>query len=943
MIQRIDQQLQVIEKANAWIEKELEGNKRRESHDAIVKCRRELKKKRLVLESNPATAIFGESQVGKSYLVSSLLSSKNGQFSLQAADGTLYNFIESINPMGGGSESTSLVSRFSVNYTPNNPNFPIKAILLSPADLILVLSDSFYHDIELKESQGVHLLNAEELKLEVSSLSERFKNLSKKQSFLSEDDLMDVKDYFDKYFRNTDRIKDSGFFNVVPQIIESVEPYQWKDVFSILWNKNEAFSELFGQLISEYQRLDFANEVYLPLESVLNTHGTLLDVKRINELYEDIQHIEPNYTPTTPVLLPSGIEVVFSKGFLCALTAEVIFGQPKELVKEKPFLQYTDLLDFPGARSRLDKHLDAIEKKIIPELLLRGKVAYLFNKYSDSERIRILMFCAKHEQPAERYMGGILNSWIGSVIGKTPEDRESFISTSKVSPLFIIGTFFNVNMKFDSTHDGRDKSSLNYRWLQRFDSSLSGQLIEAKTYSWLDNWTVSEPYFQNIFLLRDFEKSNNTEGLFKGFDIYKEEKEEFNPVKYPDFRRDLRQSFIEYDFVKKHFANPAESWDEAASINKDGTDLIIGKLTIAAQNSHAARQAKIRKDLIQISEELFKVINRHYHNADKDEELLRAKATAGSIQLKLDTAFAADGIRQYGRMMRDLMIDEGDVLHLFRGCIDDIEHQDVVNQDIYSTYRIHVPVEKDETVESYFEKLCRHYEKITDEQKEQFRQDLEEQNINLEELIAGNDDLIKNNAQQLAEALLNYWLSSVYSPDRRMVHHLLVENGNPSLQEIVEMFQKLFLKVDLANMIARSIRGYVDGHGKTDLPFEIISDISAELLNRCILSVGFDYLDEPEIESLKIANDKNGLGLVFDTIQDTDTTLETLFHRVENRTEIMKTRPEEMRMLPSYKNYIDWYNRLKIGFVSVCDIPNYDVAANERLGLILNECKSIKY
>ena len=943
MIQRINQQLQVIEKANAWIEKELEGNKRRESHDALVKCRRELKKKRLVLESNPATAIFGESQVGKSYLVSSLLSGKNGQFSLQAADGTLYNFIESVNPMGGGSESTSLVSRFSVNYTPENPNFPIKAILLSPADLILVLSDSFYHDIELKESANVHLLNAEELKLELTALNDRYKNLPKKQSFLSEDDLMDVKDYFEKYFRTTDRIKDSGFFNIVPHIIESVDPSQWKDVFSLLWNKNEAFTELFGQLISEYQRLDFAPEVFLPIESVLNTHGTLLDVKRINELYVDVQHIEPNYTPTTPVMLPGGSQVVFPKGFLCALTAEVVFGQPKELVQEKPFLQYTDLLDFPGARSRLDKHLDAIEKKIIPELLLRGKVAYLFNKYSDSERIRILMFCAKHEQPAERYMGGILNSWIGSVIGKTAEERETFISTSKVSPLFIIGTFFNVNMKFDSTHDGRDKSSLNYRWLQRFDSSLSDQLIEAKTYDWLNNWTLSQPNFQNIYLLRDFEKSNNTEGLFKGFDVYKEEKEEFNPVKYPEFRQDLRQSFIEYDFVKKHFANPAESWDEAASMNKDGTALIIGKLTVAAENSHAARQSKIKKDLIRISNDLLDAIKKNYQNSDKDEALLRAKAVAGSIQLKLDTAFAADGIRQYGRMMRDLMIDEGEVLRLFRECIDDIEHQDVVNQDIYSTYRIHVPVEKDETVDTYFEKLCQHYEKITDEQKEQFRRDLEEQHINIEELIAGNEDLIKNNAQQLAEALLNHWLSSVFSPDRRMVYHLLVENGNSSLQEIVEMFQKLFLKIDLANVIARRIRSYVDGHGKTDLPYEIISDISAELLNRCIQSVGFDYFDESEIVSLKTANEKNGLGITFDTVQDTNTTLETLFHRVENRTEIMKTRPEEMRMLPSYKNYIDWYNRLKIGFVSVCDIPIYDVAANERLGLILKECEAIKF
>ena len=68
-----------------------------------------------------------------------------------------------------------------------------------------------------------------------------------------------------------------------------------------------------------------------------------------------------------------------------------------------------------------------------------------------------------------------------------------------------------------------------------------------------------------------------------------------------------------------------------------------------------------------------------------------------------------------------------------------------------------------------------------------------------------------------------------------------------------------------------------------------------------------------------------------------------MFYRVENWTDILKSNPEEMRLLPSYKNYIDWYNRLKIGFVSVCDIPNYDVAANERLGKIIKECSAIGF
>ena len=943
MIQRIDQQLQVIEKANSWIQTALEGNKRRESHDVLVKCRRELKKKRLVLESNPATAIYGESQVGKSYLVSSLLSGKHSPFSLQGGDGTQYNFIESVNPPGGGSESTSLVSRFSVNYTPIDPKFPIKAVLLSPADLILVLCDSFYNDIILRDTPDAHLFTAEEIRLGVQEIKDAFKSLPPRQSILTEDDVLDIKDYFDAYFQKADRIKDSGFFKEIPQLIQAVEPSRWKDVFCLLWNKDWAFTELFGQLIAEYQKLDFAQELYLPIESVLYTYGTLLDVKRMHEIYSNPDHLEPNYTPSTTVLLGNGSQIVFSKSFLCALTAELVFGQPKDLIKEKPFLEYTDLLDFPGARSRMEIQLNAVEKESIPALLLRGKVAYLFNKYSDSERIRILMFCAKHEQTAQRFMPGLLNNWIGKVIGNDAEARGKYIETSKISPLFIVGTFFNVNMAYDPLHDGKDQSSLNYRWKQRFDTTLAQEYIEVEnpTYSWFNNWTIAEPFFRNIFLLRDFEKSETPSRLFVGYNRYKEEKEEIIPSQNPNFRRDLRQSFIEYDFVKKHFADPAASWDAAASINKDGTELIIDKLTIAASNSKAARQSKIKSDLLQIFEVLMAELNKHYHSADKDEELLRAKSTAGNIQLKLDTAFAADGIRQYGRLMRDLMVDERAVLRLFRDCIDDIEHQDVANQDIYSTYRIQVPVDPEDTADSYFEKLCTHYEKVTEEQREQFKIELAAHNINLEDLISGGKDLIKNNAQQLAEALVNYWLSNIFSPEKQMIQHLLVEGGNSSLQDIAEMFERLFSKIDLENVIARRIRAYVDGHGKTDLPYEIVADISAELLNRCIQSVGFDYYDEAEIEDLKQANKRNGLGLVFEAVTDNDATLEKMFYRVDNWTEILKSHPEEMRLLPSYKNYIDWYNRLKIGFISVCDIPNYDVAANERLGMIIKECSGI--
>lgn len=943
MEKKIQKQLEIIETANAWIKTSLEGNKAKEAYRGMVNCRRKLKKKKFALEGNPAAAIYGESQVGKSYLISSLLSEEGKPFCITDENGVVHNFIEEINPPGGGSESTSLVSRFSVNYKPENQKFPVKAVLLSPADIVLVLCDSFYNDINLKTTQNIYFLSTDEINSEVFQLKEHLKDRTTQQNIFCEDDVLDMQDYFMEYFQKADKVIDSNFFEEISFLISKSTPNDWKDIFSLLWNKNEFFTTLLGKLIDEYQKLNFADEVYLPIESVLYAYGTLLDVKRLSEIYSEPVSIEPNYTPNTKLFLPkTNQELDFAKSYLCALTAELVFSQSETLLNSKPFLKETDLLDFPGARSRMEKPLEAIKNKDIPDLLLRGKVAYLFNKYSDAEKINILIFCAKHEQTGQRFMPRLLNNWINKVVGDTAENREVFVSKSKISPLFVIGTFFNINLAYNPLQDKVDGTGtpLSNRWLQRFTTTLEKEYLEKETYSWFENWTKSQPDFQNIFLLRDFEKSETPSNLFKGFNENKRELEEVPIPQFLNFSRELRQSFLDYDFVKRHFANPAESWDESASINKDGTKLIIEKLTIAAININPARMEKMNTELNEISQAVLAELLKYFHSSDKDEELQKAKNIAGDIQFKLATAFSADKIKNYGQMMKELMLDESKVLELFRKKVDALEHRDIVNMDIYSMFRIQVPVEENDTDEKYFERLCKRYEKTTEERKEEFRADLKTKQIDLDELIKGNTDLIKNNALQLAEALLVYWFEYIALNDKHIVQQILAQDS--SLDNIKEMYQKLFKKLGIAKRIAEKIRRYVDGHNKTDLPYEIIADIATELLNKCINTVGFEYLDEPEINDLRHANEQNSLDLILDNnTNPTENSVEELFTKVENQTEIMISKPEEIKSLPSYRNYLAWSNRLKIGFVSVCDIPNYDVIANANLGRIIDECKTI--
>jgi hypothetical protein len=942
MEQNIVPQLSIIENSISWIKSSLDGEKQKNAYRNIVDCRRKLNKKKFALEGNPAAAMYGESQAGKSYLVSALLSESGKPFMVLDGLGNEFDFKNQINPRGNEMESTSVVTRFSTKYKWINQDYPVIAKLLSPTDLILVICEAYYNNLKVNKP-----LSFEELKDKINSFENIYKDKPDCQKLIIEDDILDIEDYFNDNFSKLvfNNINDANFFTKISILVTKISPEEWKDVFSIFWNFNPQLTKLFDDLVKQYKQLNFADTVYLPIDAVLRSKGTILDVSRLDEIYDSFKGQETEYCSKSNVLYINrdGKEetIEFSKPYLCALTAELIFVLPDSIIIDKPFLNQTDLLDFPGLRRTENTSEDNITDLSLTTLLRRGRVDYLFNKYSTNERINTLLFCQKHSMSGQSVMPEKLNRWIGNMIGKTSAERENFKSI--ISPLFVISTWFNKDLQYDIHNDRQGNvQSLNERWNQRFSKTLEKEIFKVDTYPWLVDWTKSNPNFQNIFLLRDFAMSSETNSLiYKGFDKFKVEKEEIIPESYPAFRDDLKKSFIEFDFVKRHFKNPLESWERTTSINEDGTKLIIDNLTVAANNINLARKDKMRTELNEISQSIFAELIKHFHSNDKDEELQKAKSTAGDIQFKLVTAFRADGIKLYGQLMKELMIDESTVIELYRKKIDDIEHRDVINMDKYSTFKQKVPVIENDSIENYFERLCAHHEKNTDDQKALFWTELESLNINLEELINGNSELIKNNSLQLAEVLLEYWLTYISLNDNKTIQNVL---GSGAIENVKDMFQKLFLKLGVANQIAEKIRRYIDGGKRTDLPYEIIADISAELLNKCINSVGFDFFDESEINDLIIANDNNNLGLVLEHQSNPrEESVAELFEKIEHWNDIIQSNPEEMKSLPSYRNYLLWYDRLKIAFVSVCDIPNYDIAANERLGAIIKESETVKY
>lgn len=940
-------QIELVELSKKWVIEALTGEKQKKTYHFLAECNRKLNKKKFSLDGNPAAALYGESQAGKSYLVSSLLSD-NGKFMIQDGYGKDYNFKDDINPTGNDHESTSVITRFSTREKYIDKNYPIICKLLSPADLIMVLCESYYNNVKTDTT-----LSYNELTLKTNAIIEEFQGKKNCQTYIDEYDVLDIKDYFTQNFSKTtyQNLSDIAFFDRISEIIPRITFDRWKDVFSILWNCNPQITRLFGDLIDEFQKINFARTIYLPIDAILRSKGTVLDVERLTEIYQNnnASYTENDYQANTKLLYLDNnnkIECNMRKAIVCALIAELVICLPESFKKTRSFLEKTDLLDFPGTRryENVDEN-DSISDASLTQLLRRGKVEYLFNKYSDSEKINVLLFCQNHKDSKQSVMPAKLNKWIGKMIGTTPAERADF--KCPVPPLFIVSTWFNCDLQYDTKYGCINDMRQN--WNDRFIKVLENQIIKTDTYNWFNNWTESKPYFQNIYLLRDFEKSSDSgrdvSRLFTGYNEMGREQSEIIPDHYPTFRQDLQKSFLEFDFVKNHFADPIKSWNEAATLNKDGSRLIIENLMIAADNINEARRQKNIIELQELKEEILAELNKHFHDSRSDALLEKAKTIAGKIRFDLDMSLGKDPYF-FGKLMRAFMIDEGTSFQVIKNEINDLSNKSGINTDEYLGLRLDFPnLDPNESEEHNLREICEFYNLKSIEETKKF---LEDKGVNIQDLIYANKNQVKDYPQILAEKLVEYWSVTHLSDKAQTICDLIASEAD--YQDIVEMFKLLLNKCNIVKHISDKIRPYTEGNIVKDDAVSMMADMATEILNSFIENVGYNYLTVDEIAELKEANDNNKLNLVFDHNNLTYKTNESeevakILEVFDNRAKLqnMTPIPKDIMMLPNYRHYLIWLDYMKIGFISVCDIPNYDVEKNIALKGIKDEISAIKY
>jgi len=956
MINKIKKQIENINKSLEWIK----NNKPADYNQKFLQLIEERRKLRILKNAerkNPGIAAFGQSQVGKSYLMNCILQNRNEPFMVES-EGKSHNFVDEINPIGEGQEATGVVTRFS-SYERNknefNIKYPIRMKVLSARDIISVISDTYF--IEFKDYTT---LGENEINMLCEEWIQKYSVLPLLPApCLTADDILDIKYYFKKHINNAQvySVK-TTFFDSLALIIERIPTADYSEIFSVLWDHETEYTNLFYKALDILGRLKYQEYVYLPIDSVLHAgtkEDTIMSVSCLKLLYTDK---EDSYKTHAYYSVENSIICLgeFTKSELCLVCSEVIIkiseqfiattgrfdkSQMTESSKAKlpdndvrfELLKTTDLLDFPGARARGDMVLAQIRQHDnLMYTLLRGKVAYLFNKYNEEKIINILMLCHHHKNIEAPQLWKLIDDWVKEYVGKTPEQRKKYIQAIGISPLFHVGTMYNLNLQDpDNGTVGKSDKSIYSRWKGRFVEKLIEECF--KKADWVYNWTGNNVPFQNSYMLRDF---NFSKTIFSGWE--KNKSEETMLIDEDYFVR-MRQNFISCNNEHRLFDDPELIWDVASTKNNDGALYILQQLAKASEKIGAAREIQIQEQLRTCCNTIYNIMRDYHISTDIDELLESNIRKAKAIFREMDFTCNSDNY-YFGHLIQALQITEPEsykVIHKVMqspeiiGKVNDFKDYEIIRSSCNNSG---FPIEEAKDDAEKWQCVMKTYGFTVQNEAEEY---LLRRHIDVKNLFSGSFKR-KLNSCIIADSVYNYWCTKIKSVD--FINEFVDDDDFDStimtslIEQMISSAESMMITDKMAELIADYVN-VIDIHVANE---SLIADMLADVIQDFVLDFGFEYLsDEDKLKAKKVCQNSNIPAFNFiekelpGIIEEADLT--ALFNE-------MSTNPKSL--LPSFEeNYHKWIEYMFISFIANLEIPEFDHEANVALENILNDIKTV--
>lgn len=519
-----------------------------------------------------SVGVFGASQQGKSFLIGKLITPPGRDVKVifgTGAEAVRQDFLEEVNP-AGGDETTGLVTRFSLRARATPPGYPVVLRLLREVDIVKILANSFQFD--LKGSYRIQTGPDEEKDVEnltptperIAALADMLAPLrqAKAQPGFPIEAVYELREYVERNIR--DHLLASEIGEIYWNFLEETLP--WLDgpgrarALGPLWAELGEFGDLYLTLKRALDQLAHPAEVFTSLTALADRARGVLHVDALKDLDR------PGGVPQLTVL--SGTEgaglAQLPVGVVSALTAELFVT-----LEEAPwaFLTHTDLLDFPGARSRERKTVwDFLRKPEEQEnfprsqCFRRGKVAVLFDNYAADLDLNSMLLCKDHGNQEVTELSDLVLEWIRRTHGETPERRQG-----KQVALFYCMTKCDIML-------GRTKG--NEEPVQkRFKNN-----VDAFRGGWIAEWTPGQP-FRNFFMLRNPAVENL--GFF-AYDAGSDGKvgaEAGYTAEFAEYRdAALRPMYLAEPLVRTHVEDPEIKFEALLALNDGGSTLLAERL-----------------------------------------------------------------------------------------------------------------------------------------------------------------------------------------------------------------------------------------------------------------------------------------------------------------------------------------------------------------------------
>ncbi|MDY0270912.1 MAG: virulence factor SrfC family protein [Advenella sp.] len=500
---------------------------------------------------------FGLSQAGKSYLISALAADAKGDLETEIANGQTLNFMDHFNPVGSGKEATGLVTRFTVQkQTVKDPTYPLQLRLFREIEIAMILSNAWFKDFD---QEGVEFKISETLIQRVLAPYDNI-DTSRIVPGVSAEDIVALMDYLHVLAKNSVGKLDAHYW---PRLIK-IAPYlsiaQRAEVFSILWGQQALLSQTYVQLSRVLHQLGLCEAVVAPVDVLIKEQGgslvqenSIMNVDTLNLLLTQ-QDIPVQVRPLVNAEPGNPVSVLTAQ--LAALTTEIVF--PLASAPKAEIVEEVDLLDFPGYRTRQqllnieDAREVGSDASPVARLFLRGKVAYLFERYTTSQEMNALVMCTSSFKQSEVVtVGPVLSDWIHKTQGASPEERKG--RCGLIWALTMMDGFIGnaLNLKPEQMPEAAE-NMLKLTMMERF-----GNL------PWMQEWEPGQA-FNNTFLVR----KPRLQTSFINLDS--QDNEESLVVQNEAKLAALRNAFVQTPATIRHVAQPEVAWDSMLSLNDGG-------------------------------------------------------------------------------------------------------------------------------------------------------------------------------------------------------------------------------------------------------------------------------------------------------------------------------------------------------------------------------------